>query len=116
MEQAYPGRRVIRDVGSGLNFKRPGLLALLDAVNRGKIGSVAVCHRDRLCRFAFDLVAHLFDRAGTQLVVHDSSLVSRDEELADDLLSVVQVFCCRRNGKRRYARHAPAEGEAQSHG
>jgi hypothetical protein len=24
--------------------------------------------------------------------------------LSDDLLSIVQIFCCRRNGKRRYTR------------
>ena len=102
MEQAYPGRRVIKDVGSGINFKRPGFVALLDLANNGEIESVAISHRDRLCRFAFDLIEHIFRRNGVEILVHEQAFASPSAELAEDLMSIVQVFCCRRNGARRF--------------
>ena len=54
----YPGHRVITDVASGVNFKRPGLRALLDAIHRGNVKEVVVLHRDRLARFALDLLEY----------------------------------------------------------
>ena len=56
LTQAYPGHRVITDVASGINFKRPGLCALLDSIHWGNVQEVVVMHRDRLARFAIDLL------------------------------------------------------------
>ena len=56
MRAQFPGHRVITDVGSGINFKRKGLRTLLGEAQRGRVRQVVVAHRDRLCRFAFDLV------------------------------------------------------------
>lgn len=95
--------RVVTDVGSGINWKRKGLLSLLDASNRGDIGEVVVASRDRLCRFAFELLEYVFKQRGVSIVVMDSSDTSPERELSDDLLSIVTIFCCRRNGKRRYS-------------
>jgi putative resolvase len=46
----HPGHRVISDVGSGLNFKIPGLLRLLDLAFAGRLGAVVV--RQLRCRGA----------------------------------------------------------------
>lgn len=99
----FPGHRLVTDVGSGINWKRKGLLSLLDAADDGALEEVVVASRDRLCRFAFDLLDHVFRRRGVRLVVLDAGAASAEQELSDDLLSIVQIFCCRRNGKRRYS-------------
>ena len=99
----FPGHRLVADIGSGVNWKREGLLSLLDASHRGDLQEIVVASRDRLCRFAFDLLAVVFRQRGTKLVVLDAADASPEQELSDDLLSIVQIFCCRRNGKRRYA-------------
>ena len=99
----FPGHRLVTDVGSGINWKRKGLLSLLDAANTGDLQELVVATRDRLCRFAFDLLQHIFTQRGVRLVVLDSADMSPEQELSDDLLSIVQIFCCRRNGKRRYS-------------
>lgn len=99
----FPGHRLVTDIGSGINWKRKGLLSLLDAANTGDLQEVVVATRDRLCRFAFDLLQHIFTQRGVRLVVLDSADMSPEQELSDDLLSIVQIFCCRRNGKRRYS-------------
>lgn len=102
MSARFPDAEIIRDVGSGINFRRKGLLSVLQRVKDGDIGEVAVASRDRLCRFAFELLEWYFQQHKVMLVVLDSGDQSPEQELSDDLLSIVQVFCCRRNGRRRY--------------
>jgi len=64
MRSSFPEHRVVTDIGSGINFKRRGLLSVLDAVVRGDVEEVVVAHRDRLCRFAFDLVKWIMHKHG----------------------------------------------------
>ena len=99
----FPDHELVTDVGSGINWKRRGLLSILDGADKGGVQEVVVASRDRLCRFAFELLEHIFRRRGVKLVVLDADDSSSEQELSDDLLSIVQIFCCRRNGKRRYA-------------
>jgi len=99
----YPRAEVVSDVGSGLNFKRKGLRALLERSLRGDSVTVVVAHRDRLCRFGFDLLSWLFERSGGGVVVlNDASISSPQAELVQDLLSVLGVFSARMHGLRKY--------------
>jgi excisionase family DNA binding protein len=102
MQQRYKGYKVFQDIGSGINFKRKALLSLLDDTLNGLVEEVVVSSRDRLCRFAFELFEWIFERQGTKLTIINSVDNSPESELSDDVLSIIQVFCCRRNGKRRY--------------
>lgn len=111
LRSKFPDHRLVTDIGSGVNWKRKGLLSLLDASHRGDLQELVVASRDRLCRFAFDLLAVVFRQRGTKLVVLDAADASPEQELSDDLLSIVQIFCCRRNGKRRYAASTAAAGD-----
>lgn len=92
----------ITDIGSGLNFRRPGLLRLLGLVEEGHVSAVVVASRDRLCRFGYELVEWMCRKHGTKIVVlrHEDS--SPEAELGEDLMAIVQVYCCRWNGRRRY--------------
>lgn len=103
--------RVVTDIGSGINWKRKGLLSLLDAADRGDISEIVVASRDRLCRFAFELLDYVFKQRGVCLNVVDSADGSPERELSDDLLSIVTIFCCRRNGKRRYPANEKDQAE-----
>lgn len=105
----FPDHQLVTDIGSGINWRRRGLLSLLDDANSGALQEVVVASRDRLCRFAFELVQHIFRQRGVALVVLESTDTSAERELSDDLLSIVQVFCCRRNGKRRYSLPDPED-------
>lgn len=101
LQTAFPHHRLISDVGSGLNFKRKGLQALLERVVKGMVEEVVVMHKDRLCRFGIDLVMFLFESFGTKLVVHGREVSEGcHQELADDLLAVTTVFVARNNGLR----------------
>ncbi len=97
----------ITDVASGINFKRKGLQTILDACIQGTIGELVVAHRDRLCRFGFELVESLVQKAGGKITVLDNDgNKNTEQELAEDLLSIVHVYSCRQMGKRSYTNRA----------
>lgn len=103
MQEAHPTHEIVTDIGSGLNFKRKGLLRMVDDILRGDVEEVVVSHRDRLCRFAFDFFEWLCQRNNTRLVVKNQEIRSAELELSEDLMAIVHVFSCRHHGMRRYA-------------
>jgi len=93
----------ISDIASGINFKRKGLQTILDSCIQGIIGEVIVAHRDRLSRFGFDLIKLIIEKAGgTITVIDDTQHKSTEQELAEDLLSIIHIYSCRQMGKRSY--------------
>jgi predicted site-specific integrase-resolvase len=103
LQEAYPDYEVIQDIGSGINFKRRGLIALLDNILGGKVSHVVVAHRDRLTRFGFEMFIYLFNRLNVSIqVMSDDDIEEPTTELAKDLLSIVTVFTARYYGSRSY--------------
>jgi excisionase family DNA binding protein len=90
------------DIASGLNFKRKSLLQILGLVKKGSVSTIVVASKDRLARFGTEIIEWLCNEFGTEIVVLNSENKSRELELSEDLLSIVQVYCCRWNGSRRY--------------
>lgn len=102
MREKYHQAEIIKDIGSGLNFKRKGLLSILERAMLGDSIKLVVAHRDRLARFGFDLIRHIIERNGGELVVLDQTTYSPEEELTQDLLNILHVFSCRMHGLRNY--------------
>jgi putative resolvase len=102
LQSRYPDYRIIQDIGSGINWKRGGLKTILELAMQKKLDTVVVAYKDRLCRFAFELVQWILESNNVKLVVLDESVCSTEQELAEDLLSIIHVFSCRQMGKRRY--------------
>ena len=104
----------ITDVASGINFKRKGLQTILDACLQGTIGELVVAHRDRLCRFGFELVESIVRKAGGQITVLDNDgNKSGEQELAEDLLSIIHVYSCKQMGKRSYSNRVSKSSQNQ---
>jgi predicted site-specific integrase-resolvase len=102
MQERYPDAEIVRDIGSGLNFKRKGLRAVLERAIRGDCITLCVAHKDRLCRFGFDLIEWIIGRSGGRIVVFDKTVLSPESELTRDLLHILHVFSCRMHGLRNY--------------
>jgi predicted site-specific integrase-resolvase len=99
----YNSHVLVQDICSGINFKRKGLSTILDACIQNNIGEIVVAHRDRLCRFGFELIESLVTKAGGKIIILDcSNEKTGEQELAEDLLSIIHVFSCRQMGKRSY--------------
>lgn len=104
MRQAFPDYEIVKDIGSGLNFKREGLLSILERAMSGTVKEVVVAHRDRLCRFGFDLIRWIIEKNGGRVLVLDDTSVSPHSELVSDILSILHVFSCRMHGLRKYSK------------
>ena len=102
MKGEYPDAEIIKDIGSGINYKRKGLLAILERAMSGEQLKIVVAHKDRLARFGFDLINWLLDKNGSELVVLQRTELSPEREFVEDLLAVVHVFSCRLYGLRKY--------------
>ena len=92
----------IEEIGGGLNFKRKKFLGLIEEAISGKIEIIVIAHKDRLCRFAFDLIEQLLTKRGCQIVVANTESLSPQAELLEDLMAVVHCFSCRLYGARSY--------------
>jgi putative resolvase len=99
-KQEYPGYEIIKDIGSGLNFKRKGLQTVLDSAEKGNLEEVVVTHKDRLCRFGFELIERIVTKHNGKILVLDQEKTSPEEELVKDLISIITVFSSRLYGLR----------------
>ena len=91
----------LTDVGSGMSDTRPKLRNLFKLVNEGKISKVVVEHKDRLCRFGFGVMEAYFASHGVEVIWTDEVLgKSYEEELVEDILSLMASFSARIYGKR----------------
>lgn len=97
----FPNHVVISDIGSGLNFQRPGLKSLLDKCYAGNVQEIVCTHKDRLCRFGFELLQFIFNKHEVKFVVSNPvDSTCDDAELAEDLMAVVTVFVAKQHGRR----------------
>ena len=112
----YPDYECVSDVGSGLNFKRRRFLSILDSAIKGDLGEVVVTHKDRLCRFGFELVERVIKSHGGKVVVLYDETGSPEQELVKDLLAITTVFSARLYGLRSHSlkRKLRDSGKARS--
>lgn len=104
MQQRYKDYEIWSDIGSGINWKRPKFRKILELANNGLLEELVVAHRDRLCRFAFELVQHFLEIGNAKLLVLDEQEYSSEQEITEDIMSILQIYICRQNGKRRYTK------------
>ena len=102
IQSKYPQDLLIKDIGSGLNWKRKGLLNILEQISHGNVFEIVVAYKDRLCRFGFELFEWICHQHQTKIVILNpvSDTEDRTKELAEDLFSIVTVFVAKNNGLR----------------
>ena len=100
----YPNYEIISDYGSGINFKRKGFNSILYSAIQGNIKEVVVTHRDRLCRFGFELIEKIILQHGKgKILVLNQQETSPQEELVNELMSIITVFSSRIYGLRSHS-------------
>lgn len=103
MRSKFPEAEILKDIGSGLNFKRKNFQSILERCLRGDKLTLIVAHRDRLCRFGFEIIEYLINSNGGEIMVLNQSKESPESELTADLLAILTVFSCRMHGLRKYS-------------
>lgn len=88
-------------MGSGLSDSRKGLLKLLNLVVEKKISKVVIEHKDRLTRFQYGLFEFFLKSYGVEIeVIEAKPDQSEDEELVEDMLSLIASFSGKIHGRR----------------
>ena len=92
----------IAEVGSGLNDKRKGLLKLMRMAKNGEITDVAIRYKDRLTRFGYGYLEEYFKSYNVEIHIMDETKTTKSvqEELADDLISIITSFSGKLYGLR----------------
>ena len=88
----------VEDYGSGLNYNREKWNELLDEVMEQKIKTIIVTHKDRFIRFGYDWFEKFCMKFNTTMVVVNNEELSPQEELVQDIVSILHVFSCRLYG------------------
>ena len=92
---------VVKDLGSGINFKKRGLRYLLREIIRGSVSKIVMTHKDRLLRFGSELVFELCRIYNTEIVLLEANPELTDEQqMAEDVLEIMTVFSSRLYGRR----------------
>lgn len=92
----------VDDFGSGLNYNRKNWNALLDSVMSGEIHTIVISHKDRFVRFGFDWFENFCKKFGTEILIVNNESLSSNEELVQDIISILHVFSRRLYGLRKY--------------
>ena len=95
--------QVIRDLGSGMNYRKKGLQELLELILHRRTVRLVVTHKDRLLRFGAELVFSLCELQGIEIVIiHQGEQPSFEEELAQDVLEIITVVSAKLYGSRSH--------------
>ena len=104
MRTEYPKYEMITDIGSGMNFKRPGLKKIIDYGIKGEIEVVAVAYKDRIARIGYDLIENIIEEYsnGKIEIKNKEEEETAQEEITKDLLAIMNVYVAKVNGTRKY--------------
>ena len=101
----------IEDFGSGLNYNRKKWNQLLNEVMENKIKTIVISNKDRFIRFGYDWFEKFCEKFHTSIIVVNNETLSPNEELVQDIISILHVFSCRLYGLRKYKKQIKEDEE-----
>ena len=90
---------IITDIGSGLDYNRKGFNSILYSEKKQKI---LISYKDRFVRFGYSWFDNFLKSKGSEIVVVNNQTLSPQQELVEDLISIIQIFSCRIDGLKKY--------------
>ena len=101
---------ILKDVGSGLKEDRRNFQKLLKMVMNKEVSKVVIAYPDRLTRFGFKTLEGFFKSYGTEIVVINHKEKSPQEELVEDLITIISHFAGELYGMRSHKYKKVVEG------
>ncbi len=102
--------KVIEDIGSGINYNKKGLLELIRLIESNAIECIVINYKDRLLCFGSELIFEVCKYHNIEIVVlTEDEEKSYEEELVDDVLSVITVFSAKLYGSKSHKNKAIVE-------
>ena len=93
---------LITDLGSGMNYYKKGLTALISRILDDGVKRLVLTHKDRLLRFGAELIFSICEAKGVEVVIinRGEEKASFEEDLAKDVLEIATIFSARLYGSR----------------
>jgi len=94
--------KVISDIGSGLNYKKKGLLEIINLIHNKEISRIIIIHKDRLLRFGSEILFNFckLNNISVEIINNSNETINHEQELVNDVLEIITVFSSRLYGKR----------------
>lgn len=101
-KNGYTVGRIYEEIASGMNENRVHFNELIDLVLQNKVNKIFITYKDRLTRFGFTYFENLFKKFGTEIIVlNDDKVNTLEQELTEDLVSIIHYFSMRMYSNRR---------------
>ena len=100
--KGYTIVKLVSEISSGMNDNRPKLSKILSSDGYDVI---VVEHKDRLTRFGFNYIKDLLEKDNKRIDVVNTAK-NDNENLMEDLISIIYSFSARMYSKRRYRKKA----------
>jgi len=92
---------VVRDLGSGMNYRKKGLNKLITALLDGEVARLVINHKDRLLRFGSELIFAICEYHDVEVIIlNKKEDATFEEDLASDVLEIITMFSARLYGSR----------------
>ena len=96
-----------------VNYNRKQWNKLLDEVMEQKIKTIVITHKDRFIRFGYDWFEKFCMKYNTNIIIVNNEELSPQEELVQDIVSILHAFSCRRYGLRKYKKQIKGDKEIE---
>ena len=93
---------VVTEIGGGLNLTRKKFVGLMQAIEARDVATLVIAHKDRLGRFGFAWFAQFCAAHGCDLLVLNHETLSPEQEMVQDLMTIIHCFSSRLYGLRNY--------------
>ena len=74
----------------------------MSRIQTSEINKLLIAHKDRLVRFGFDYFDFMAKENGCEIVVVNQESLSPQQEMVEDLMSIIHTFSCRLYGLQKY--------------
>lgn len=104
---------VIEEYGSGLNYNRKKWNRLIENCMINEISTILITHKDRFIRFGYDWFESFLAKFNVEIIVVNNESLSPQEELVQDIISILHIFSCRIYGLRKYKKKIREDKEVE---
>lgn len=94
-----------------MNYNRKKWNKLIEECMENKVDSIIVTHKDRFIRFGYDWFERFLSKYNVKIIVVNNELLSPQEELVQDIISILHVFSCRIYELRKYKKKIEGDEE-----
>lgn len=109
LRERYPDVLIVRDIGSGFNFRRRGFATLLEPALRGEPVRLVVTTSDRVARSGYPLIRHILELSGGSIELLEEDDISGQFDVRT-LVAYITSFCNSQHDKRAGQRHKKDPG------